>query len=182
MPSRYSTPVPSDTSHTDLQAQVAFLNSVHDKARQMVQHVDAQTNVLIAFSSAIFVYSISQVREREFEISYLVLALFSGASTLVSLFAIHPPRFLRKRGQHESVMYNHMIAKLASADMYAAELARTLASRDAMIAEYAKEIYNLCKLYYRPKRELFKLARHVLLMGMGAAFFTFLIELAIISF
>ncbi|PIZ89303.1 MAG: hypothetical protein COX90_00025 [Candidatus Nealsonbacteria bacterium CG_4_10_14_0_2_um_filter_38_17] len=128
---------------------------------------------------AIFIFSASIFQNERGEISlpFLTLALFSIISTFVGLFAIHPFRFMRKRGQEESLMYNKEIISFPSFLEYAQELKRITNDKEAIINQYAKEIYNICKYYYRPKRELFHLARRIFIIGFALSSLFFIIEL-----
>ncbi len=89
----------------------------------------------------------------------------AGISALVALFAVHPPRFMRKRGQKESLLYNKNISSFSSFKEYAQEIKKVTTDKDAMIEQYAIEIYNLARYYYNPKRKLFHLSRNILIIG-----------------
>lgn len=94
---------------------VRFLTSIMQKATDFIRHLDSQTNVLVSISSAIFLLVVSRVYSQEtINIPLLILGSFAGISALVSLYAIHPPRFMRNKRQEESLMYNKKVANFAS--------------------------------------------------------------------
>ena len=152
----------------DMGSVVRFLNAFLDKSTRIVQHLDAQINILIGISSAIFLFSASKFLQPNQEISllFLIITLAAGLSAFVALFAIHPPRFMRKRGQKESLLYNKNISGLNSFKEYAQALKELTTDKDAMIEQYSIEIYNLAKYYYGPKRRLFHLSRNILIIGI----------------
>jgi len=146
---------------------VRFLTGIMQKASDFVRHLDSQANILISISSAIFLFSISRLYEQG--ISYIplvLLAFFAALSALVGLCAIHPPRFMRKQNQKESIMYGKAVSGFSSADAYQDALRDVLQDREKVLEQYATEIYNMHKYYYRPKRQLFNIARNLLLSGV----------------
>jgi len=159
----------------DLGATIRLLGNVLDKTTQLVQHLDTQTNILIGISLSIFAFSLTQYHTSNVKLVLAVMALFSACAAIVALFAIHPPRFMRKKGQQESIMYNGRISKFPTAAAYERELKRIIGHSDAIEHQYAQEIYNLATFYYRPKRELFKLSRSILLCGVIVASITFFV-------
>lgn len=102
---------------------------------------------------------------------------FSAMATVIALLAIHPPRFMRKTGQEESLMFTKRIANFASFQEYEKELVKILDKPEKIVNQYAIELYNLSKYYYRPKRSLFNLARNILLTGVALTLYTFFIEI-----
>src|SRR3989338_3614752 len=78
---------------------VQILTGVMEKATGFVRQFDTQTNVIVGFSTAVFIFAVSMVQNKVFVESFMVLAFFSILSALVGLYAIHPPRFMRKKGQ-----------------------------------------------------------------------------------
>ncbi|OHA62824.1 MAG: hypothetical protein A3E07_01765 [Candidatus Wildermuthbacteria bacterium RIFCSPHIGHO2_12_FULL_45_9] len=153
-----------------------FLDGLLSRAYDFAQHLDNQTSILVGVSSAIFVFSLSLVVEQQGSFPFLILGIFAGCAALVGLFAVHPPKFMRKRGQEESLMYNKSIAGFASSSEYGEALEKIVDDKRAVIHEYAKEIYNVSKFYYRPKRKLFHLSRNILLIGIIVSLFVFLLS------
>ncbi|MEK7510215.1 MAG: hypothetical protein AAB567_01490 [Patescibacteria group bacterium] len=154
-----------------------FLDGLLEKSYEFAQHLDAQTNILVGVSTAIFLFSLSAFLGDHPRILFLVLGFFSGLSSLIGLFAIHPPKFMRKRGQEESLMYNKKIASFLSAEEYGRELGKILDDGRAVTQQYATEIYNVAKYYYRPKRRLFHWSRNILIAGIFFSLLSFLISL-----
>jgi len=146
--------------------EIRILTGIVDKTTKLIQHLDTQTNILIGISSAIFVFMTAGLKYGSLNTSLLVLGIFSATAALVGLFAIHPPRFMRKRGQKESVMYNKEIGSFQSHTTYKKKLEKVFGSRDEILNQYSMEIYNLAKYYYQPKRRIFKLSRNILLTGI----------------
>lgn len=166
---------PSKTELNDFSAK--FLEELVEKSYQFVLHLDTQTNILVGVSSAIFLFSISRFLEVTQDLTFLILAVFSAISALVGLFAIHPPRFMRKRGQEESLMYHKHIVGFRSPKEYAQKLLKVIGDKKLVTEEFATEIYNVSKYYYRPKRKLFHLARNLLLLGILASAAAFVAQL-----
>lgn len=156
---------------------VRFLTSIMQKATDFVRHFDSQTNVLVSISSAVFLLVVSRVYQQEVvNIPLLVLGSFAGVSALVSLYAIHPPRFMRKKRQEESLMYNKKVANFPSYIEYKNTLREVMEDREKVLQQYSMEIYNLYKYYYRPKRKLFNTARNLLIMGVFLSLAVFLLS------
>lgn len=156
-----------------------FLEGIVQKHYSFSQHLDNQVNILVGVSTAIFLFSLSQFLDGHAGKPFLVLAITSGFTLLVGLFAIHPPAFMRKRGQEESISYNKKIAAYKSSKEYWKEVRRVIADKDEIVRQYATETYNVSKFYYRPKRKLFHLARNILVIGILATLLAFIIELAL---
>lgn len=158
----------------NLSTKIRLLGMILNKTDGFVRHLDAQTNILLGINSAVFVFSASQIKNNgDWSIFFIVVYLFSSAASLISLMAIHPPKFMRKRNQKESLMYNKKVAHMKSSHDYAKKIEAMLKSEDEMREQFAIEIYNLCKFYYRPKRKLFNLSRNVLLSGILAGILAF---------
>lgn len=159
----------------DSKARIEFLRNTLDKINQNVNHLDTQTNILVGISSAVFAVALAQVSIiKIFTPQILVLGLFSAATAIVALFAIHPPRYMRKKGQNESVFHNKGITHYQAYEKYAQRLEEVLQSDTLVLNEYAQEVYNLAKYYYRPKRDLFKLSRNIFLLGILLSLAAFL--------
>ena len=150
----------------DLATEIRVLTGILDKSTKLIQHLDTQTNILIGISSAIFVFMTTGLKEGNLNAALLVLGVFSATAALVGLFAIHPPRFMRKKGQKESLMYNKNIGNFRTYEVYQKQLNKIFESREDILKQYAMEIYNLAKYYYQPKRQIFKLSRNILLSGI----------------
>ena len=101
--------------------------------------------------------------------------IFAGASALVGLLAVHPPRFMRKRGQPESLLYKKKIESFSSPAEYEKAVLLAMKTPAKTREQYAIEIYNLCKYYYSPKRKLFHVSRKLLFVGIALSLVTFLI-------
>jgi len=155
-----------------------FLGSILQKITSITSQIDTQINIAIAISSAIFVFSATNLYDSARNPLYLlVLAGFSGMSTVFALLAIHPPSFMRKRGQAESIIYHKKIEEHFSPDDYADSLQQAIKDRQATLHEYAREIYNVSKYYYRPKRILFNYSRNLLIVGFILTFIIFMITI-----
>ena len=156
---------------------IGFLGDILTGARENAISIDHQVNILIGFSTAIFVFAIGELRHNVYEVIFLILATMAAASAIIGLLAVHPPRFSVKRGQKESLLYNREIVTFRNSDIYAERLFKTMENRDEVVRQYSTEIYNLYRYYYRPKRRLFHMARNTLLAGIILAFATFIIIL-----
>ena len=164
----------------DLGAGTRFLGNILYKTIGLVQHMDTQISILLGTSSAIFLFSLSRaVVDKESSISkyFYILIFFSLLSSIVCLLSVHPPRWLRKRNQKESLLYNKTISEFYSPDEFESKLLGIMGKQDLLTKEYSKEIYNLAKYYYRPKRKLFNLARNILFLGFFTVFLVFVSEI-----
>jgi len=157
----------------NLEENIAFLDSVMDKATRIILHFDNQSNILIGISVAISAFAISNIGTDK--ISFMTLAVFSIIATVVALYAVHPPRFMRKKGQEESLLYNRKIISYEYFSDYTKEILSIVDDRDAIITEYTKEIYNIYKYHYKPKRFLFKVSRNFLVAGILLFFILFIL-------
>lgn len=153
-------------------ANVSVLNAMLQKVNGHADHIDVQTNIIVALSSAVFVFSAQQIVSNGLRLHpyLLVLMFFSACAALTGLLAVNPPPFMRKRGQMETLLYHRHIAALPSSDAYGQELAVMTRNEEKIIREYAREIYNISKYYYLPKRALFNLSRNFLVVGFFVSF------------
>jgi hypothetical protein len=143
---------------------------------ESVRHLDHQINIVIGISAAIFVLSASIFEKEHGSVPLFFVMIFAGASALVGLLAVHPPRGMRKRGQSESLLYRKKIEEFDSPKAYAEAVKEAMNAPKKIEEEYATEVYNLCKYYYRPKRKLFHLSRKLLFAGIALSLLTFLIQ------
>jgi len=151
-------------------SSIYFLVSTLGRADSFSQHVDTQSNILIGVSTAIFAFAATKFgAHREF-LFFDILGFFSALSAIFALLATHPPKFVRKKGQAESLMYNKKIVEFSSPAKYEHELSGIMATKEKITQQYATEIYNMYKYYYRPKRELYKISRNTLLLGIFLSF------------
>lgn len=159
-----------------LNASVKYIGDIIDmghileKTIIQTQHIDEQINILIGINSAIFIYSTTKL-DTNSALVFFVLGIASVSSLIVGLIAIHPPEFLRKKNkqndhQIESLIKNRTIGNFSSSFQYGEALIKTLKEPEKVIQEYAGQIYSISKYYYRPKRDMFKLARNIMLSGM----------------
>lgn len=162
----------SDPRH-NLIAEVNLLANILQKGVDFTRHIDMQSNVLIGISSAVFLFAATKI-PNDLNGAFLLLGFFSALATITALMAVHPPRFMRKRGQKESLLYNKRIVAFPSAEEYRRELAHVVGSQDAILQQYATEIYNIYKYFYLPKRRLFKASRNLLFAGIFFALLAFL--------
>ncbi|KKQ17423.1 MAG: hypothetical protein US31_C0019G0010 [Berkelbacteria bacterium GW2011_GWA1_36_9] len=164
-------------SKNDLASTVKFLGNVLDKTLSQTQHIDNQINILIGIDSGIFLFSTSKLNT-DLTPVFFTLGIASVLSLIISLLAVHPPEFIRKSHKQEiepqSLMKNKQISDFTSATAYGDALIGILGKQDQITQNYAGQIYSLAKYYYRPKREMYKLARNLLLVGMIVSAFLFL--------
>ena len=166
-----------DSKDIDFLPIVEFLKGVMEKEVSFTHHLDSQTHILIGISTALFFLSVAAFQEGKEELSLMIIGIFSALSTLAGLLAVHPPRFMRKYGQEESIMFSKNIAKYDSAQDYSKELLKVVTDHEKVIDQFGKELYNLAKYYYRPKRVLFRIARNLLFFGIALGLFSFLVEI-----
>lgn len=160
-----------------LEATIAFLDSIKNQSTNLIMHFDTQTNILIGIGTAVAAISISNLgNENSFWI-FTILGIFSALSVIVGLYAIRPPKTMRKQGQRESLFYNKKIASYSTSKEYAQELKHTLNDRDELINQYSAEVYNVYKYYYRPKRTLFNISRNLLVLGIVLSLITLVIKI-----
>jgi hypothetical protein len=151
----------------DLQAVVAFLDGLSNKIIERTRNIDSQSNVLIGLSTGIFLLAINELMNSErLHMTLSLVAFFSALSAIVALLAIRPPAWMVLKGQKQSLLYTQKIANFSSAKKYASELKKILRCDVDIFEQYATEIYNLSKYYYRPKRKLFAISRNIFLFGV----------------
>lgn len=159
----------------DQSSIIRVMISAMQKSTNFVIHFDSQTNILIGIGTAVFAFSISQINDHPNTYAFYVLSFFSAISVIISLYAIHPPKVMRKRGQVESLLYNKRVIGFDSANDYSEEMIRIMNDEEEVVKQFSIEIYNVYKYYYRPKRKLFKIARNFLVFGLilGSSLFFF---------
>ncbi len=162
----------------DVGAAIRLLANILDKTNRTVQHLDTQANILIGVSAGLFALSIgkSVSATSQVPVAFIILAIMSAVTAVIALFAVHPPRFMRKRGQKESLFYQKYIENMGSAEKYEAALTERVGHIDAITKEYALEIYNMATYLYRPKRKLFNRARAIFLLGIICSFIVWLVR------
>lgn len=170
-----------NSKEIDFLSIVEFLKGLVEKEVSFTHHLDSQTHILIGISTALFFLSVAAFQEGREELSLLIIGVFSALSTLVGLMSVHPPRFMRKHGQEESIMFSKNISKYETSSQYSEELIKVVTSQENIVEQFGKELYNLSKYYYRPKRVLFRISRNLLLAGIGLGLFAFLTEIIVKS-
>jgi Family of unknown function (DUF5706) len=166
-----------DYVEKDLQAVVAFLDGLSNKIIERTRNVDTQSNVLIGLGTGIFILAINEMLvANHFHITLTLVALFSASSAIIALCAIRPPAIMVSKGQEESLLYSKKIADFSSAKNYSIELKKILGSDEKIFHQYAIEIYNLSKYYYRPKRRLFAISRNIFLLGVFSSLILLFLE------
>lgn len=165
--------MPINNEIQDINAVIYFLYGLHENSMLQTRHLDTQINIFLGINSAVLFFTLTQLSAQKQGLHFLVLTIFSIVAVLISLFAIHPPRFMRKKGQLESLLYHNRIQSFPSFVEYKQELMKTVQSLEAMIEQYAIAVYNIASYHYRPKRRLFKAARIALLIGLILSFLIF---------
>jgi hypothetical protein len=132
----------------------------------------------VGLSSGLAILSASQIKAENitFIAPLFLLASFSLLSASIGIFALIPPKFMRKKGQKESLLYNKEIAR-CYCEQYKKDIKSISLDLNKIIDEYSLEIYNICRYYYRPKRRLFKLSRLFLCSGIFISFFIVLLQI-----
>lgn len=157
---------------------IELLNNLTNKLTVLAQHLDIKINILIGLSTASFVFFVSHLQNifnSPENIPFLIGTIFSAISSLTALFAIHPPLFMRKEGQYESIFYNNKIASYSNALELEKDINIVIKSQKNIVHEYSIEAYNLAKYYYKPKRKLFYLSRTLFMLGIVISLFSFII-------
>lgn len=158
-----------------------FIDNILDNIAEFTRHLDHQINIVIGISTAMFVLTVSMLEKEPDSIPLFFIMIFSGASALVGLLAVHPPRSMRKHGQPESLLYKKKIESFDSPKEYEKAITAIVATPEKIREQYTIEIYNLCKYYYRPKRKLFHISRKLLFVGIALSLITFLLQIFIFS-
>lgn len=173
MPTKKSDKSDGYDPKNDLGAHLRLLNTALEKATAMVRHLDSQLGVLVSINLALFAFATSRLDGLN-NIPLLLVGMFAAAAGILALMGIHPPKFMRKRGQAESLFYNKKVANFTTSDQYTQSIEAILGDQQQITKQYTLEIYNLYRYYYRPKRLLFVWSRNLLLFGIiasGAAFY-----------
>jgi hypothetical protein len=168
---------PKINSELEMEDSISILNSMLQKATEMATHFDIQINILIGIGLAVVAISVSHLDAGNNILPFSILVFFSVLSTIASLYAIYPPKRMRKRGQEDSLFYNKKVTSFSSEKKYDDAVRELLADRDSVIFQYSTEIYNIYKYHYRPKRELFKLARNLLISGIVLGLISYILLL-----
>lgn len=157
------------------EAVISFLTSAIDKTNSMIQHIDDQINILVGISTAVFVFSTTRVYSHNGKLIFTMLGIFSVISAIIGLFGLHPPKFMRKKGQQESVIFPSYIATF-NEESYSGTVSEKVKYLDKITDECSRELYNMSKYYYVPKRMLYKYSRNVLLAGIIISLFLFIVR------
>src|SRR3989338_4459245 len=103
-------------------SSIYFLVSTLGRADSFSQHVDTQSNILIGVSTAIFAFAATKFGAQKESLFFDILGFFSALSAIFALLATHTPKFVRKKGQAESLMYNKKIVEFSLPAKYEYEL------------------------------------------------------------
>ena len=158
-------------------SSIQYLVAALNKTNLMVQHVDTQSNILIGVSTAIFIFSVSRLESSSNLLVLVTLGVTAAVSALIGLVGLHPPRFYRKKGQKESIIFPSAIAKYKNAESYIEVLQKDSQDFKKVSAELSRELYNISKYYYLPKRKFYRYSRNIMLLGILFALGTYLFEL-----
>ncbi|NTU67156.1 MAG: hypothetical protein HGB08_04520 [Candidatus Moranbacteria bacterium] len=162
----------------DLQATIVFLGWLADKIVNSTRNVDAQANIVMGLSTGIFVLAVNEISSSDrFYFTLMFAAAFSAVSAVIALLAIRPLSVMLKNGHEESMFFTRKISSFPSAKKYSEELIKILKTDDEIFYQYGMEIYNLSKYYYRPKRNLYAIARNIFLLGAVVSIISIFIEL-----
>ncbi len=153
-----------------------LIESTLDYIAESTRHLDHQINIVIGISTATFLLAVSIFEKENNSLPLLCIMIFTGASSLVGLLAVHPPRGMRKRGQPESLLYRKNIESFNSPKEYEKAAMAAMATPEKTQEQYAIEVFNLCKYYFRPKRRLFHMSRRLLFAGIALSLVAFLFE------
>ncbi len=156
---------------------VMFLSSILDKAKSYTNHIDLQINILVGLCSGLLIVSLPRLQDGVFKTPLIILIFAVIVALFTCILAIHPPRFMRKRDQEESLLYNKKITSFDSAHTYAERLTTAIDSPEEIINQFALEIYNSYKYYYQPPRSFFKLARSFVVYGLAISLTAYLFAL-----
>lgn len=159
----------------DNSSLLRFFDGIVNRAAAFVKHFDAQTNILIGIGVAVIGFSVSNISKDQSVLEFSILAIFGMSSVFCALYAIHPPKFMRKKGQQESLFYNKKICSFKSSKEYGESIKEMLSNKEMLIDNYSTEIYNIYKYFYRPKRKLFKISRDLLLSGILISFVVYIL-------
>lgn len=141
---------------------------------EFIRHLDHQINIVIGISTATFLLAVSIFEKEQGSLALFLIMICAGGSALVGLLAVHPPHFMAKRGQPESLLYRKKIQSFESFKEYEQAVVEAMTSPEKTREQYAIEVYNLCKYYYRPKRILFHISRKLLFVGIALSLTMFL--------
>ncbi len=158
------------------EAVSAYLSIAMDKTMQTVQALDTQITILISITITVFAFTSERFLAGA-GITYLVISIFSALAAISALFAVHPPRFLRKGGNHnykKDTLFAANISEYPSSAEYSKALLKNLKSKKSITEECAVDIYNISTFYYTPKRKLFRLSRNLFLIGVIIGLTSFL--------
>jgi len=156
-----------------------LIESIFEHISEHTQHLDHQINIVIGISAATFVLTSSMFEKESDSLALFFIMICAGASALIGLLAVHPPHFMRKRGQPESLLYRKKIESFESPEAFEMATKEAMSTPEKTREQYAIEVYNLCKYYYRPKRKLFHASRKLLFIGIFLSLFTFVIQFLI---
>lgn len=163
-----------EKNNKELSSDIRFLTSILNKITGITNNLDSQINILLGIASAMFLYSTSKLTGDHKEV-FFVLNIFSAISVLVGLFTVHPPRYFRIKNKDKTIANltnNQKIISFGSAAAYADELEKVLGDKRKITEQYAVAIFDLCIGYYRPKRNMFKLASKLLIAGIALSALT----------
>ncbi len=153
-----------------------LIESALNHIAESTQHLDHQINIVIGISAATFLLSVSILEKEPKNLPLFFIMIFAGVSALTGLLAVHPPHFMRKRGQPESLLYRKKIESFSSPSEYEKAVIEAMTTSKKTREQYAIEVYNLCKYYYRPKRQLFHISRKLLFLGIAVSLAVFLFQ------
>jgi len=152
-----------------IQNSYYFLSDSLKHHRDLKSSLDQKASFLSGFAGIIFTLSIGRLDE----IHFLVLAISSFLTAIISIFAVFLP--LRSKMKKNLSLMCWWGFSNGDFNQYQKRLYEAFASDKATGKEYMKEIWNLADYSIKPKTKLLKLASLILVIGLLAGFILFFI-------
>ena len=150
------------------QDSINFLRDSLTHHRELKKSLDQKASFLSALAGVIFTISIGRLDE----VQYLVLAVSSFLSALLSILVVFLP--FRGKVKDRGLMCWWGFAD-KNIDQYKDQLNKVLFADKEVPEEYIKEIWSLANNSLKPKTKLLKWASLILIFGFLAGFVLFFV-------
>jgi hypothetical protein len=164
-----------EKGNIDFRDQVNVVSDLLNKQREMRSILDTRANIMIGFNSGLILFLVNYRNANFTGLSYAIALVTLLLSLLSAVLAVKPPQFLRKKGQDESFFYHNHIGS-SDYKSYKNEVFDILGDKDKICESYILETYNMTKYSNQPKKFYAHLAIRILISGVCATLFIYVLQ------
>jgi len=157
----------------------SMLSDLMRKQNDIRNMLDTRANIIIGFNSALVLFLISgSAKEMLGGFTFSIILITLILSLFSAILALKPPKFLRKKGQAESIFYHdYMTGK--PEEEYEKEVFEVMDEEKMIFRSYITEAYNMSKFSNKPKKFYAHLSIRILIYGILITIIFYSISMAL---